>query len=522
MPKRFFTLVFVIAIIIITLTACDSLPGMPPDAGDIDSAAQSKTDAGKIIEFGSREESEPSTKPTEPTEPMIQETTPSPAEEPAIPTEPAVSASTAAATEASAATAATAAPTTTMPTTERVTAAPATQRPTAAPATEPPVDRTPPVVTVSVNNTVLLPGSVSDIQEEQGIFISASHSSGISEIQYAADDGAIDIVRGSALDLRFSGSGRVDIKISAKATNGTVSAASTYTFNIMPKPTQAQNQPSTQPQTQTQTQPAPDASDFEREVLELTNIERAKYGLEPLLWDDPLGAVSRAYSRDMSERDFMSHVCPDGLSPFDRMDNAGIKYWAAAENLAGGQRTPAEVVEGWMNSPGHRANILTAGYTHLGVGFHSGGGLYRYYWTQKFATLRIGPAAADISDFERTVFDLVNTERENHGVQALIWDEALADVARGHSRDMAERGYFGSTCPDGLTPADRMRGAGIAFRAAVESLSAGQRTPEAVVEDWMNSPGHRANILNASYTHFGVGLYYGGEFGFYWTQKFRG
>ena len=123
---------------------------------------------------------------------------------------------------------------------------------------------------------------------------------------------------------------------------------------------------------------AQNASEFEKEVFRLTNNERKAKGLKPLLWHDTLASISRAHSADMAARKFFSHTSPDGLTPFDRMKKAGITYRKAAENIAQGQRTPAEVVKTWMNSSGHKANILSRDLTHLGVGFHN------YYWTQKF------------------------------------------------------------------------------------------------------------------------------------------
>ena len=125
-------------------------------------------------------------------------------------------------------------------------------------------------------------------------------------------------------------------------------------------------------------QPPMDASAFEREVFDLVNIERAKQGIAPLQWDDRLADVARAHSTDMSQKNYFAHDSLDGRRFSDRIRNAGITFRAAAENIAWGYRTPKEVMEGWMNSPGHRANILNANYTHLGVGF------YNNYWTQDF------------------------------------------------------------------------------------------------------------------------------------------
>ena len=124
---------------------------------------------------------------------------------------------------------------------------------------------------------------------------------------------------------------------------------------------------------------------YEQQVLALVNQERAKQGLSALSWSDELTAVARAHSKDMAARGFFSHTNPDGQSPFDRMKAAGISYRTAGENIAAGQRTPQEVVNAWMNSEGHRANILNASYTRLGVGYASGSGAYSTYWTQCFA-----------------------------------------------------------------------------------------------------------------------------------------
>ena len=94
----------------------------------------------------------------------------------------------------------------------------------------------------------------------------------------------------------------------------------------------------------------------------------------------------RAHSQDMIDRNFFDHTNPDGKSPFDRMRDNGLSYSMAAENIAVGYPSPEAVVEGWMNSEGHRANIL-GGCKELGVGLALGGS-YGSYWTQCFATVR--------------------------------------------------------------------------------------------------------------------------------------
>lgn len=118
---------------------------------------------------------------------------------------------------------------------------------------------------------------------------------------------------------------------------------------------------------------------YAREVFRLTNEERLNAGLRPLVWSDALAEVAQVHCVDMAERRFFDHVNPDGESPFDRMDAAGIRYVWAAENLAMRYSSPEEVVQAWMNSPGHRSNILNEHLTKLGVGY------YESYWGQLFS-----------------------------------------------------------------------------------------------------------------------------------------
>ncbi|MBT2695664.1 CAP domain-containing protein [Bacillus sp. ISL-55] len=121
-------------------------------------------------------------------------------------------------------------------------------------------------------------------------------------------------------------------------------------------------------------------SAYEQKVVELTNQERAKNGLKPLALDTELSKVAREKSRDMQSKGYFSHTSPTYGSPFDMMKKFGISYRSAGENIAMGQRTPEEVVKAWMNSSGHRANILNSSYTHIGVGHVATGN----YWTQMF------------------------------------------------------------------------------------------------------------------------------------------
>ena len=121
-------------------------------------------------------------------------------------------------------------------------------------------------------------------------------------------------------------------------------------------------------------------SETEMKVIELTNAERRKNGLSDLKADASLSNVARDKSKDMQTNNYFSHTSPTHGSPFDMMRDYGISYNTAGENIAMGQRSPEEVVQAWMNSEGHRKNILNGEFTHIGVGYVEEGN----YWTQMF------------------------------------------------------------------------------------------------------------------------------------------
>ena len=120
---------------------------------------------------------------------------------------------------------------------------------------------------------------------------------------------------------------------------------------------------------------------FENQVLSLVNAERAKQGLAALTMNESLRNAARLKSSDMRQNNYFSHTSPTYGSPFEMLKSLGISYQAAAENIAQGYTTPEAVVKGWMNSSGHRANILNSVYTHIGIGYDSNG----HYWTQLFS-----------------------------------------------------------------------------------------------------------------------------------------
>lgn len=118
----------------------------------------------------------------------------------------------------------------------------------------------------------------------------------------------------------------------------------------------------------------------EQEVIRLVNKERAEVGLPALKYDWELARVAKYKSRDMNNVGYFSHNSPTYGSPFTMMKDFGISYKSAGENIARGQASAEEVVNAWMNSPGHRENILNEDFTHIGVGYVDDG----RHWTQMF------------------------------------------------------------------------------------------------------------------------------------------
>jgi uncharacterized protein YkwD len=118
-----------------------------------------------------------------------------------------------------------------------------------------------------------------------------------------------------------------------------------------------------------------------RVVADMVNRHREKVGCKPLSWLSPVAAVAQKHSQDMAFHQYFSHKNLLGETPFDRLTKAGIKYRKAAENIAAGQTSAAQVVASWLQSSGHRRNIEDCGLQNHGIG------LYQNHWTHVFVTL---------------------------------------------------------------------------------------------------------------------------------------
>ncbi|MDF2724062.1 MAG: SCP-like extracellular [Paenibacillus sp.] len=144
------------------------------------------------------------------------------------------------------------------------------------------------------------------------------------------------------------------------------------------QPAATPQQPAASPYTPTNPQQSGDSSQFAQQVLDIVNQERSKANLSPLSMHSGLSQVAMAKAQDMYNNNYFDHQSPTYGSPFDMMQSYGITYNTAGENIAQGQTSPAEVMSQWMNSPGHRANILNSSFTNIGIAY------YNNEWVQEF------------------------------------------------------------------------------------------------------------------------------------------
>lgn len=137
---------------------------------------------------------------------------------------------------------------------------------------------------------------------------------------------------------------------------------------------------------QTSPRPTP-ANRFDAELLRLTNVERQRAGLRPLRLSPQLAQAAQRHAEDMVRNRFFSHTGSNGSSISDRVRSAGYRFSSTGENIAAGAATPEATIRQWMQSPGHRRNILNPSYTEIGFGYvNAPGDRYRHYWVQVFGT----------------------------------------------------------------------------------------------------------------------------------------
>ncbi|MFJ4623199.1 CAP domain-containing protein [Streptomyces sp. NPDC088812] len=251
--------------------------------------------------------------------------------------------------------------------------------------------------------------------------------------------------------------------------------------------------------------------------LALVNPARAAAGSPAVSLDARLVSAARGHAAAMAAAGRLGVEGPDGVSVHQRVTATGYRYLTVGEHLVSGPRTPAEFVTYCLGADRTRRTLHDPAFTHTGLAYVRDARTGDVFWTALWAR----PCTpAGLARTEADVVDLTNRERARAGLPPLAPDPLLATAARAHSVDMVARRFYSHTSPEGTEPWDRAAAAGSARRTIGENIACGQRSPAEVVEDWMNSPGHRANILKPAFTHIGVGFAGGGPSGTYWTQLF--
>ncbi|MFG2582290.1 CAP domain-containing protein [Streptomyces malaysiensis] len=264
--------------------------------------------------------------------------------------------------------------------------------------------------------------------------------------------------------------------------------------------------------------PAPAPADgAARQALDVVNAARARAGAAPVALDGRLTAAAEAHARAMAAHGALALESPDGTSLFHRIAAHGYTPLTVAEHIVSGPRTPREFVDYCLEGAERRDPFHDPDLVHLGIGRADGPTAGDVYWTAVWAR----PFTPDgLLRLTSEVIALTNAERAAARLAPLAQDPRLAAAAQAHSDDMVARDFYSHTGPEGHQPWDRTRAAGATHRGIGENIACGQRSPAEVVRGWMDSPGHRANILKPDFTHIGVGHATGSRAGTYWTQVF--
>ncbi|MFE3830204.1 CAP domain-containing protein [Streptomyces sp. NPDC059092] len=266
--------------------------------------------------------------------------------------------------------------------------------------------------------------------------------------------------------------------------------------------------------------PAPAAPHLTGTAAEFDAIVRGRRqaaGLPPLALDGRLTAAAAAHAAAMARGRRLGAEGPDGLSVFQRVTAGGYRWLRIEQHLVSGPRTAAEFVEYCLSDGVRRAPLYDTDLSDAGIGSATDVGSGETYWTALWARpFTVRGLAATVAE----VLSRTNAERAAAGLGRLADDPRLTVAAQAFSTDMADRAFYSHTSPEGLRPWDRAAAAGARHRSIGENIACGQRSPREVVQGWMDSPGHRANILKPDFTHLGVGFADGGPAGTYWTQLF--
>ena len=268
----------------------------------------------------------------------------------------------------------------------------------------------------------------------------------------------------------------------------------------------------------------------QQQLIDLLNRERANAKLPPFRLDQKLTNAAQAFADDMNKRQYFTHTTPEGATLKDRLTTSGYLTqpctscrWKAvyAENLAYG----TQPINQMLKNKDDRSNVLNPNIKDIGVGVSG------RFWVEDFGAITVinppplSPAA--LAAQKKRILDLVNQERAKINLPPLKTETHLTQAAQNQAMDLTKRKYFDHISPEGTTPTDRIKASGYMSSAPCaqcnysiyygENIAKNQETADEVMKAWMQSPGHRANILNPKFQQIGIGID-----GPSWVQEFGG
>jgi len=274
-------------------------------------------------------------------------------------------------------------------------------------------------------------------------------------------------------------------------------------------------------------QPAVPQGDMRQELLRLINAERSRAGSPPLRLNDTLTRAAQHHADAISRSGDFESLSSEEVGK--RLQQAGYHASEWTENLTQSDADAAGLLAYWKRrNPSTFGDLLDERYRDIGIGLSrlEGTPLYSFlfavpqsdYFARETAGLR------DPGTVREEMLTRVNAVRKKEGLKPLRLNSNLEKAAQRHAEDMLARGYFAHESPSGTTVSERARKAGYDWSAIGENLAFGQTSVGEVIETWMNSPGHRKNLLSRNYSELGVGLALGkgqdGKYQVLWVQNF--
>ncbi|HEX5714901.1 MAG TPA: CAP domain-containing protein [Thermoanaerobaculia bacterium] len=274
-------------------------------------------------------------------------------------------------------------------------------------------------------------------------------------------------------------------------------------------------------------QPTASQADVRQELLRLINAERARVGSPPLHLDDALSRAAQQHADEISRSGDFQSGSSEGMRNW--LQQAGYHAFEWTENLTQSGADPDGLLSYWKRrNPSTFQDLMDERYRDIGFGISrlDGTPLYSFLFAVPLSDhlARETTHLRDSGAVREEMLALVNAARKKAGLKTLRLNSVLHKAAQAHAEDMLARGYFAHESPSGTTVRERSRKAGYDWAAVGENIAFGQTSVDEVMETWMDSPGHRKNILSRNYTEMGVGLALGkgpdGKYQILWVQNF--